>query len=357
MPGERTLTLRELNRALLARQLLLQRATLSPTRALERIGALQAQWPPSPYLALWSRLEGFRRDQLMRAVERRQVVKATLMRSTLHVVSARDYLAFGGLVRATRLRGVRRSAERERIAGEVARLLPALRKAVETQPRSRPEILALLGMPRLGIEDRRPWHVWHALAAEAELVHTPEASVWRKHTAGGRFATAQSWLGGPGGAGPEAADRLLDRYLAAFGPATVADAAQWTGLPRGALAPAFERRTLRRFRDTEGRELFDLPRALLPPVESDAPVRLLPHWDSALLAHDDRSRILPADLRPAVIRRNGDILPTVLVDGFVAGTWGLDGERVEVEPFAPLPARARAELERETRALEAWLAA
>jgi hypothetical protein len=352
---ERILTLRELNRALLARQLLLQRARLSVARAVERTGALQAQWPPSPYLALWSRVEGFRREQLMRAVERRQLVKATLMRSTLHLVSARDYLAFGGLVRAARLRDVRRIAERDGLAGEVERLLPRLRDAVEAQPRSRPELLELLGLPKLRVEDRRPWNVWHGLVAGAELVHTPEASVWRKHTAGGRFVTAESWLGAPGGAAVDASQRLLERYLAAFGPATRPDAARWTGLPATTLAVAFEHPRLRRFRDTDGRELFDLPRAPLPPQTAEAPVRLLPQWDSALLAHDDRSRILPADLRKVVIRRNGDILPTILVDGFAAGTWTLDGTRVEVEPFGPLPARARGELKREARALESWL--
>jgi hypothetical protein len=355
VPKERTLTVRELNRALLARQLLLHRARLSPTRAVERIGALQAQWPPSPYLALWSRLEGFRREQLVRAVDRRQLVKATLMRSTLHLVSARDYLAFCGLVRAARLRAVRRIAERDGLADDVARLLPRLRDALSRGPRSRPELLELLGMPKLRTEDRRAWHLWHALAAEAELVHTPEASVWRLHTAGARFVTAAAWLGAPGGAGPHAADALLARYLAAFGPATRADAARWTGLAAAALAPAFDRLRLRRFRDSEGRKLFDVPRAPLPPGSTEAPVRLLPMWDSALLAHDDRSRMLPADLRDAVIRRNGDIRPTFLVDGFVAGTWNLDRQRVELELFDPLPARARAELEREARALESWL--
>jgi hypothetical protein len=243
------------------------------------------------------------------------------------------------------------------MAGDVARLLPRLRAAVNAAPRSRPELIELLGVPKLRAEDRRPWHLWHALAAEAELVHTPEASVWRRHTAGARFATAASWLGAPGATGPHAADALLTRYLAAFGPATRADAAQWTGLAAAALAPAFDRLRLRRFRDAEGRELFDVPRAPLPSGSAEAPVRLLPMWDSALLAHDDRSRILPADLREAVIRRNGDIRPTFLVDGFAAGTWNLVGARVELELFDPLPARARAALKREARALESWLGA
>jgi hypothetical protein len=352
---ERVLTQRELNRALLARQLLLRRARLSVPRAVERVGALQAQWPQSPHLALWSRLDAFSRERLMRAVERRQVVKATLMRSTLHVVSAQDYLAFAGLVRAARLGGLRRQSERDGIAKEVDRLLPGLLEHVAAEPRSRPELLAYLGLPKLTIEDRRPWQVWHRLAAEAELVHSPESSAWRRHTAGGKFMTAEAWLDGHGGTGDNAARRLVARYLAAFGPASKADAAQWTGLPLSALEPGFH--GLRTFRDERGRELLDVPRAPLPPASTKAPIRFLPMWDSVLLAHDDRSRVLPDDLRAAVIRNNADVRPTILIDGVVAGLWQLDGDRVEIEPLEPFPSRARAAVAREARALERWLAA
>ena len=353
---ERVLTTLELNRALLARQLLLRRAPLTVTPAVERVGALQAQWPPSPYVALWSRLARCTRDDLMCTVTRRQVVKATLMRQTLHLVSARDYLAYAGLLRDARLADLERRAGRDGIAADIEALASRLVELASAEPRSRPELLQLLDLPKLRVEDPRPWVVWHLLVARAELVHSPESSVWRNNTAGGKFVPSSAWLGARAATGAAAAERLLRRYLGAFGPASRADAAQWTGLTRAALEPAFERLPLRRFRDERGRELFDLPRAPLSPPETGAPVRLLPMWDSSLLAHDDRSRILPEEHRRTVIRKNGDVQQTVVVDGFVAGTWTVDAGRVRVEPFEPLPSRLREEVAAEARALERWLA-
>jgi hypothetical protein len=355
MDSGRVLTRRELNRALLARQLLLQRERLPVARAVERVGALQAQWPPSPYIALWSRVEGFSRDQLMRAIQGRRVVKATLQRATLHHVSARDYLAYAGLFRTSRLAAMRRRAARGAIDADVARLAEAVVEHAGAEPRSRPELLALLGLPKLRA-DVRPWVVWHLLAAAAELVHSPESSVWRRNTQGGRFVPARVWLGGTGAEGDEAARRLVRRYLGAFGPATRADLAQWTGLGVGALAPALAQLPVARFRDERGRELLDLPRAPRPDGGTPAPARFLPMWDSALLAHADRSRILPDEHRATVIRRNGDVQPTFLVDGFVAGLWRSEGGRVEVEPFSPLPRTARMAVEREAAALARFLA-
>ena len=176
MSRERVLSRAELNRALLARQLLLRRARLSVPRAIERVAALQAQWPPSPFIALWSRLEGFRREQLMRAVERRQVVRATLMRTTLHHVTARDYLDYAGEL------GIRRTATLEaQIAkfGDGIDLDDLVRQAilhVSEEPRTRPQLLRLLGMPKLELDDRRPWLVWQLLSARAGLVHAPASS-------------------------------------------------------------------------------------------------------------------------------------------------------------------------------------
>jgi hypothetical protein len=148
--------------------------------------------------------------------------------------------------------------------------------------------------------------------------------------------------------------RLLRRYLAAFGPATRADIADWTGLTVGTIDPALARLQPRRFRDERERELVDLPRAPLPPAATPAPPRYLPRWDSVLLAHSDRSRILPDAYRKSVIQRNGDVLATFLVDGFVAGTWQIEGGRVRLEPFERLGREMRRELEREARALEAF---
>jgi hypothetical protein len=356
MAKERVLTTRELNRALLARQLLLRRASLSVPRAIERLGALQAQWPPSPYVALWSRLEGFRRESLLRNVERRRVVKATLMRTTLHLVTAADYLAYAGVFLRRRLAQVEAQLAKYDDV-DIDGLAQELLAHASERPRSRPELLELLGRPKLDVDDRRPWLVWHLFTAKAGLVHTPASSVWRNNTAGNRFVPATKWLGAPGGDGHPAALHLVRRYLAAFGPATRADAAQWTGLPVSELASALAALPLRRFRDEHGRELVDLLRAPLPPAETVAPVRFLPMWDSSLIAHDDRTRILAEPYRNTVIRRNGDILRAFLVDGFVAGTWSVEDGRIAVEPFEPLPRGVRRELEAEAQALARFVGA
>jgi Winged helix DNA-binding domain len=348
--AERVLAVRELNRALLTRQLLLRRARLRVPRAIERVGALQAQWPPSPYIALWSRLEGFSREQLMRAVESRRVVKATLMRTTLHLVSADDYLAYAGVFLRRRSAEIEAQLARHSFdedADEVARRL-ALHV---TEPRSRPELLDLLGRPRLVVDERMPWLVWHLLTAKAGLIHGPSSVVWRKHTSGGKHVSGASWLGRPPADGPAAAARLVARYLAAFGPATRADAAQWTGLPVSELEAAFGSLRLRTFRDGRGRRLLDVARAPLPHPATEAQPRFLPMWDSTLLAHADRSRILPEEYRKVVIRKNGDVQATFLVDGFVAGTWSLEGDRVELAPFEPLRRDVRRALDAEGRAL------
>ena len=352
----RTLTLRELNRATLARQLLLRRHRVSVTKAIERTAGLQAQWPPSPYLGLWSRVDGFRPDDLVRAIRRRQVVKATLMRTTLHLVTARDYLAYAGIYRASRIRALQRQLEALGEDADFADDGERLAAFAAEKPRSRPELLALLGRPKLRIEDRMPWLVWYGLSAHAGLVSGPESSVWRSHTAGGTFVPARTWLGADGASGEGAYAHLVRRYLAAFGPASRADVAQWTGMARRGVDLGFAGLRLRRFRDELGRDLVDLPRAPLPAPETTAPARLLPRFDNLVLSHDDRRRVLADEHRAAVIER-GEVRPTFLVDGFVAGTWSLDDGRVQLEPFAPLPRRARREVEDEAGLLEAFVRA
>ncbi len=352
----RTLTLRELNRATLARQLLLRRHRLSVTQAVERVAGLQAQWPPSPYIGLWSRLEAFAPEQLVTAVARRHVVKATLMRTTLHLVAARDYLAYAGLYRESRIREIKRllaalgddidlAADGERLAA----------LAAESR-RTRPQLLALLGRPKLRIEERSPWLAWYGLTAYAALVNGPESSVWRSHTAGGTFVPARTWLGADGASGDAAAGNLVRRYLAAFGPASRADIAQWTGFARSVVDRGLAQLELRRFRDEYDRELHDVPRAPLPPGDTPAPVRLLPRFDNLVLSHDDRRRVLADEHRTAVIQ-GGEVRATFLVDGFVAGLWSVEDDRVRIAPFAPLPRTARRDVEDEARSLEAFLRA
>jgi hypothetical protein len=317
---------------------------------------VQAQWPPSPFVGLWSRIEGFRAEHLVRAVARRHVVKATLMRTTLHLVSARDYLAYGGIYRE------RRVAEMERqlaALGERANFAEAgarLEALAAEQPRSRPELLALIGLPKLELTDRRPWLVWYGLAAYAGLLNGPDSSRWRWHTGRGTFVPARTWLGADGGSGEGAVAYLLRRYLAAFGPATRPDMAQWTGLPLSVLDPGLEQLRVRRFRDELGRDLYDLPRAPLPPADTPAPVRLVPRFDNLVLSHADRRRVITDEHRANVIA-GGEVLPTILVGGFVAGTWAFDGGRVRLEPFAPLPRRVQRDLAEEAVRLEAFVRA
>ncbi len=327
------------------------------TQAVERAAGLQAQWPPSPYIGLWSRLDGFLSDDLVRAVARRRVVKATLMRTTLHLVSAADYLAYAGIYRERRIAELQHQlaalGEEANFAEEGKRLAAY---AAE-RPRTRPELLTLLDRPKLRIEDRRPWLVWYGLAAHAGLVNGPSSSTWRSHTAGGTFVPARTWLGSDPASGAAAVTHLVRRYLAGFGPASRPDIAQWTGLPLGVLDAGLERLELRRFRDELGRALLDLPRAPLPPGDTPAPPRFLPRWDSLLLAYDIRSRAFANEYRTSIIARNGDVSQTFLVDGFVAGRWSLEGDRVRLEPFAPLPRSARRELADEAARLEAFLRA
>ena len=351
----RTLTIRELNRALLARQLLLRRHRLSVTRAVERVAGVQAQWPPSPYLGLWSRLEGFTADRLVRAVARRTVVKATLMRTTLHLVSAADYLAYAGIYRERRIAELERQLAALGEEADFAVDGERLAALAAERARTRPELLALLGRPKLRIEDRRPWLAWYGLAAHAGLVNGPSSSAWRTHTSGGTFVPARTWLGAEGRSGSAAVEHLVHRYLAAFGPASRPDVAQWTGLPLSILDTGLERLELRTFQDELGRELYDLPRAPLPPADTPAPPRFLPRWDSILLAHDVRTRAFADEHRQAIVARNGDIPETFLVDGFVAGRWFLEVGRVRLEPFAPLPRVVRRELEEEGARLAAFV--
>ena len=351
--GDRVLTLRELNRATLARQLLLERRRLPVPKAIERLAGLQAQWPPSPYVALWSRLEGFRRERLTRALLRRHVVKATAMRITLHLLSAEDYVLFAGALKAPWVAQLSRRMERMGVDVDIPALAGQALELMADGPRSRSEVLEDFGSG--GRE--QPWFIWTLVQAELGLVRTPQSALWRQTVGPVSYIPAQSWLGRSPNTGARALVHLVRRYFAAFGPASRADLGQWSGLPISTLAPALDAlEPLRRFRDERGRELLDLPRQPLPHADAPAPVRFLPQWDSSLLAYDSRERILPDAYRKTVIKRNGDVQPTFLVDGLVAGTWRARAGRVALEPFEPMPRRVRRELDDEARALEAFLA-
>ena len=339
----RVLTLRELNRTTLLRQMLLHRERRPPAAAIERLAALQAQRVSSPYVALWSRLEGFTRDRLTRALRREDVVKASLMRGTLHLVSARDYPLY---VTALRKEVAPWSNGRPEPAPE---LVAAVTVFVEREPRTTAELVAFLEErrgPATQVENLRDL-AW--LGHLIPLEPLPDAAVWGfvrgKRLRAFRFRPPQL---------EEALARLIRRYLAAFGPATRADLAAWSGQTLKVLDPALERLAVQRFLDEEGHELLDLPRAPIAHAGTSAPVRLLSSWDELLIAHADRRRVLP-DEHAGVGGVTHSGAQTVLVDGLVAGTWKLERERVVVEPFGPLPRSARRELEDEAGRLEGFL--
>jgi hypothetical protein len=341
--AERVLTPRELNRATLARQLLLERKRLSPTAVIERLVGLQAQWPSAPYVGIWTRTTSFRREALERELRRAAVVKATAMRQTLHLVTRRDY----ALIRAAQ------SETNVPWESSVAkRLEPSVRALAASGPVSSPEALEFLEREHglTGIEARR---AWQAARVRAHLLHHHETALWNGRP-GGRFVALEE----PETHDPtEARAEILRRYLAAFGPASRRDIVAWSMMHVPEIQRALDRlEPLRRFRDEQGRELLDVPRGVLPDPETPAPVRFLPKWDNALLAWADRTRVLPEEYRRKVIGMNGDVAQTFLVDGFVAGTWRVEKGRVAVESFAALASSARRELEDEARRLEAFLA-
>jgi hypothetical protein len=340
---ERVLSKRALNRALLARQLLLERRPLPVQRAVERVCALQAQYSPSPYIGLWSRLPRFAKDTLTRALERKQLVRATLMRITLHMVSARDYPYFAAVwMPATREMTPRVTAEQ---LEELARRV----QAAATKPVTHADIEAIAATEMGGR--------WRTRCL-APLVHLPPSGTWKFH---GRpkLQVMQAYLGAELPPREDGAERLVRSYLAAFGPATQSDLLRFAGMRVGDVRPGLERLKLRTFRDESGRVLLDLPRAPLPDETTPAPVRFLPKWDHSLLGYDDRTRILPAELQATVIRKNGDVLPTFLVDGVVAGVWSTarakDKATLRLGPFAPLPRKVRTELEDEGERLVRWV--
>ena len=330
--------------------MLLQREAISVVTAVERLGGMQAQEPKPPFIGLWTRLAPFMRGDLHRAVHERAVVRGTLMRGTLHLMSAPDYIAHRltlqpMLTRALRLLG-------DRAAGlDPDVVLAAAAALLAAQPRTFTELRASLVEAFPEVNDRA---LGFTARMRLPLLMMPSENRWA-FPADARFGLAEDWLGTP--LAPDGdLHTLTRRYLAAFGPATVADMQQWSGLQ--GMKPIFTamRPELLVFRDERGRELFDLPQAPRPEASLAAPPRFLPEFDNLLLAHVDRSRVLPDAYRRAVLgAKNGRIPGTFLVDGLVAGTWRTERKKgtatLLLTPFAPLPADAATALAAEGDAL------
>jgi Winged helix DNA-binding domain len=324
------LSVRALNRALLARQLLLERRELAVGDAIEHLVGMQAQEPQAPYIGLWTRLADFSPHELSELIATRGAVRGGLMRATIHLVTARDWARLRPLTSPVLARNFAGSQFSKAIA-EVDReqLAQRARELLADKPHSRAELAPLLAADWPGVDATS---LAYAVTYLEPMVQVPPRGLWGR-SGQARWTTVAAWLGDGLDEEPAAEDLVL-RYLAAFGPATVKDIQAWSGLTK--LSQVTERmgHRLRVFRDERGRELLDVLEGPLPDPDTPAPPRFLAPFDNAILSHEDRSRIIAPEHRPTV---SGDrLLRTFLVDGFVAGTWRFDGANLHVQPIAGL---------------------
>jgi hypothetical protein len=346
------LSLRARNRATLERQLLLRRRRLPALAAVEHLGGLQAQLPNPPYIGLWTRLEGFTVEELSQLIHDRKVVRAVLLRATQHLVAAPEFLSLRALLQPALDRGRQAAMGRFTQGMDPAELAATGQELLRGRTLTRTQLRALLAERW---PDRDPDALAWSVQYLVPLVHVPPGVTWR--TGGAiRSTLAEDWLGRPLAAAPPM-EGLIRRYLAAFGPATVADVQTWSGLRRRESAVERLRPQLLVFHDEAGGELFDLPGAPLPDEATPAPPRFLPEFDNLMVAYADRTRVMTGEQRRRVI--TGSLVrATVLVDGFVRGTWTIKRERdaatLTVELFEPLPAHERAAVRREGARLLAF---
>jgi hypothetical protein len=349
------LTRRDLNRALLARQLLLARADRTVVSALEGVAGLQAQLARPPFIGLWTRLKGFDRTALLDALVARTVVRVTAMRGTLFLLSAHDYLALRGALQPGLTRGLQAitggALKDTDLAAAEARTRAFLARAPATFEAIRDHLA-----DRAGTGNVR--HLAYALRMTLPLVQVPDPDLTWGFPGAASFALADGWLKRKVSTTTSAPETLVRRYLAAFGPASVADAQTWSGVPK--LAEVFERlrKDLVTFRDERKRELFDVPEGPRPAAEVAAPIRFVPDWDNVLLGHQDRSRIIADEHRSRISTRNLQVLATFLIDGMVAGSWSIartsKAATLTMVPFVKVGRTDRAALEEEGERLLAF---
>jgi hypothetical protein len=334
--SETVLSQRALNRALLARQHLLQRRRASAADEIEHLVAMQAQVPNAPYVGLWTRLEGFQPNDLADLITSRRAVRLGLLRNTVHLVTAGDCLELRPLFQPLLERALKASPFGRNLVG--MDMKPLIVEAT-TLMKEKPRTLAELGTLLHGRwPDREATSLAYAIRHLSALVQVPPRGVWGK-SAAPTCTTAEFWLGRPLSRKPSI-DKLVKRYLAAFGPATVADISAWSGLT--ALRDMVDRLRpqLRTFRDERGRELFDVPDGPLPDPDTPAPPRFLPEYDNLLIGHHDRTRVIDHSYRYVIF------IGTLLVDGFVQATWaikrGRDAATLTIEPLRRLTKGERA---------------
>ncbi|MFV8753134.1 winged helix DNA-binding domain-containing protein [Nannocystaceae bacterium ST9] len=350
----RVLTLRELNRATLARQLLIERESLGVVETIDRLAGLQAQQAKPPFIGLWTRLLGFEREALASALLEREVVRATSMRGTLHLLAAQRFRTLRPALQAGLDKGIKMM--RSRTEGiDLAAVVEHARERFARGPATF-EVLRDHLLGRFPEADERA--IAYVVRCTLPLIQVPVADANWCFPSIAEFALADAWIGQPIA---ETCDleELVRHYLAAFGPASIADAQTWSAVPSLKSTFAAMKSELESFRDERGRELFDLPDAPRPPAKTPVPVRLLPDFDNLLLAHDDRSRVISEDQRKRVVTKNLLVLATFLVDGAVAGTWKIERKRklasLTFTPALALTKKARTELTREALALLAFV--
>ena len=316
-PAGGVLTKRQLNRALLARQMLLERQKVTPLAVIEQLVGMQAQVPRPPFGGLWTRLRRFEREDLLRLVREKKVVRATAMRGTIHLLTVADYLMLRPALAAALVAGAK-SVVGKRIPGvDVEILYSQGRMFFGKSPGPFEDFRTVLEREHPGLDIRA---LAYMVRIGIPLVMMPADHIWG-FPANAGFALAEKWLGQKIPADSPPLDKIVLRYRAAFGPATPADAQAWSGLR--ALREIFERLRpeLVTFRDERKRELFDLPDAPRPDEDTAAPVRFLPEYDNVLLAHADRTRIVSDADRKRLVTTNLIVIGSFLVDGFVAGSW------------------------------------
>lgn len=353
---DRMLNRRALNRALLARQLLLERASMPVLDVVAHLVGLQGQEPLQPYYGLWSRIAGFQPESLAELLLQRRVVRAPLMRTTVHLVTAEDALTIYPLVRPVLERTLRNTPFGKGTVGvDVDALCAYGRELLEAEPRTMRELGLLLQERFPGYDPKNLAYAIHYLLPVLQI--TPRG-VWGQRQQA-TWTTIEGWLDRPLDPEPSIDDLVL-RYLAAFGPASTADIRTWSGITGLREVVERLRPKLVSYRDERGRELFDLPGAPLPDPETPAPVRFLPQFDNAVLSHDDRSRIISDEHRKRLGTPNEFGRHIYLVDGFVAGTWDVEETKTAatlvIKPLVPLSPADRRDVEDEGARLLAFLA-
>ena len=343
--AEPILTTRALNRALLARQLLLERATLSIPEALSRLAGIQNQYAPNAYLRLWSCLEGFRREDLTRAYEDSSAVQGTLMRGTIHAVARDDYRLFLGAVARTQREWAAKVTKAPPTLDRSAVLAPA-HAALASGPTKRRDLDGLLREEHQAVRQ--------SMDTDLAILRVPPSGTWERRRAD-LCALADDVIGPGEVAETVALPALVRRYLAAFGPATVRDVASFLGMNVSPVTKLTATLDLRRFRAEDGTELLDVEDGLLPDPETLAPVHFLPTWDAILLVHARRTQVLPEAYRPLVFHvKMPPSYPTFLVDGQVAGTWKHEAGEICLSPFDELRPDDLVALEEEAHRLAAF---